>query len=245
MIKVTIEGKEYELKNKWDDLTLEEYEQVCKVKIPSSLKKKYELMLQGKFEEVQDGSYRDIVKTHPKFFGEIIALCSNIPKEVIQYLHWIVRTKLYNEFLAHFVESQLSTFPLIIDDKGVLQYFEGCDATSFILNGEQYYLPESLQYGGVKVPMYKEKIATFAEAADIEIAVHDFAEKGVEAMAQFCAVYLRKEGEEHTDELVIARTEQFKKLPMSVVWEVFFCTTRLGVKFVNDILLSSEATNKT
>jgi hypothetical protein len=112
-------------------------------------------------------------------------------------------------------------------DKGI-ELYTPLKPYAFVFQGEQYYLPVSLMYGGNEIPLSKEKIRTFAEASDIDIALNEWAEKGIEGLAQVCAVYLRKEGEDHSDELVLERTEKFKELPMSVVWEVFFCIMQLG-----------------
>ncbi len=235
MIKVSVEGNDYALKSEWDDITLEEYRGLCAHKIPASLKKRYERIVSGQYDKLEVESYRDLVKVHPKYYGEIIAMVSDIPKEVIDRMHWEIRTKLFNEYLLHFAETQVAPLPLVITEDGKVNFYEGYNAASFILNGEHFYFPESLEYGGIRTPLSKEKIVSFAEASDIEVAIHEFGEKGIDGMAQMCAVYLRKEREEHSDELVIKRTEQFKDLPMSVVWEVFFCIMRLGEQFMSDM----------
>lgn len=241
MIAVKIEGSEYSLKDDWDDITLREFQDICRLSVPSKLKERYVALLSGdtaKYDQIKD-TYREVVKTHPKFYGEVIRLLSNIPKEVIDRIEWSVRTRLYSEYLLPFVETTLAPLPLEARD-GKIEYYKPVGAKAFSLNGETFYFPESLMYGGREIPMAKEKIVTFAEASDIQIALHEWGEQGIDAMAQVCAVYLRKEGEQHTDELVLQRMEQFKDLPMSVVWEVFFCTTELGLRYASDLQAFSQ-----
>jgi len=223
MLTVEIQGKEYKLCDNWSDLTLKTFGELCKIPIPTKLRDRWRAFIEDK--EPPTDSHRDIIKTYPAYYGKVIKLLSDIPDSVVNYIEWSVREKLFTEYLLKFSISTIASFP----------QYEPVHADSFKLNGEEYFLPVSLLYGGKSVPMAKEKIVTFSEASDIEIALQEWGEKGIEAMAQICAVYLRKAGESHSDELVIQRTEQFKELPMSAVWEVFFCIAILGWQYARGI----------
>lgn len=240
MIRVKIAGRDNGVKNSWDDVTLEEFSEVCQLPIPERLRERYAYYLSGdrRRKPPAEDSYEDIVKTFPRFYGQVIALLSDIPPEVIDQIEWSVRTTLYQDYLLHIVETVLSSSPLIINDDGKIDLFTGQGAESVIFDGERYQFPKSLRFADSLIPLSEEKIITFAEASDIQIALHEWATQGVHAMAQVAAVYLRKEGEEYSEQLTIERMEKFRILPMSVVWELFFCMTRLGGESMNDILSS-------
>lgn len=228
MLKVEIQGSDYKLCDQWDDITLTTFGDLCRIKLPDNLRARWRAFIEDK--EIPEDTHRDIVKTFPTYYGKVIKLLSDIPQPVVDSIEWSVREKLFNEYLLKFCISTVSSFP----------QYEPLQAKSFKLDGEEYFLPESLKHGGQNIPLAGETIGTFAEAADIEIALHEWSEKGVDAMAQICAVYLRKAGETHSDELVIERTEKFKELPMSVVWEVFFCILMLGWKYMEGIKIFSR-----
>lgn len=235
MVRVTVEGTGYSLKNEWSDITLSEYLALATIPVPVKLRKRWEMLMTGSDEVVKD-TYRNIVKDYPVYYGKVISLLSDIPQKVIERIEWSVREQLFNDYLWYLSMSAISQVPL--DKREKVDYFEPIGATAFTFKGETFYLPESLEYGGQKTPLAYERIVTFAEAADIEIALHDVAEKGIDGLAQLCAVYLRKKDEEHSDELVLSRIEQFKELPMTAVWEVFFCIMRLMQRLGSDTLSS-------
>ncbi len=240
MVSVTIGDTRYTLRNEWDDITLAEFRGLYAIPVPAKLRQRWGALIGGmakEYDAIVD-THREIVKVYPDYYGKVIAMMSDIPAEVLKYVDWSLRERLFNDYLWHFAATTLAPAPLIMD--GQLRWMEPVKATGFTFKGEQYNLPESLFYGGREVPCKDEKIATFAEASDIDIALHEWGEKGIDAMAQVCAVYLRKPGEQHSDELVIERAEMFKELPMSAVWEVFFCIMQLGQKCSEDILTYSH-----
>ena len=241
MVTVTIRDVQYSLCDKWDDITLEEFQRLFDIPIPAKLRQRWEALIGGKekeYDAIAD-THREIIKTYPEYYGKIIGRLSDIPEDVIKYIDWSLRERLFNDYLWQFVATTLAPGPLVMD--GQLKWMESNKATGFIFEGETYNLPESLFYGGREVPCKDEKIVTFAEASDIDIALHEWGEKGIDAMASVCAVYLRRPGEQHSDKLVVERTELFKRLPMSAVWEVFFCIMQSGQKCSEDILTFSPS----
>lgn len=230
MIKVTISGKEYLLKNSWDDITLKDFQEVYHIAIPVKLKSRWLALIGDKmsdYDKIID-THREIVKVYPEYYGKIIELLSDIPHDVIKYIDWSLRDKLFNDYLLHIAMSTIAPAPLQKNE--VIEWLKPYNATAFKFKDEQYNLPESLLYGGREIPCKDEKIISFAESSDIDIALDEWGEKGIDAMAGVCAVYLRKPGEEYSEQLTIERTELFKELPMSAVWEVFFCIVGLGKK---------------
>jgi hypothetical protein len=228
-----INGVKYPIYVSWEDLTLSKFKQVIDVPMPDRLRKRWQAILKKDDplynQIIAETTFKEIVKQFPKYYGEILGLCSEIPPEVIDRIDWRVREQLFNEYLLKFCITGLSDLPLDQDKDGLFPLTPKIN-DSFEYKGERYFLPRQLDRGGTFVPLVDEPILTFSEAADIEIALHDWAEKGIDAIAQIAAVYLRKEGEVHSDELVIERTELFKELPMDKIWIVFFCVVMLGVQ---------------
>jgi hypothetical protein len=224
MLTVDIQGSSYKLADDWSDITLKQFGELCSLPVPNKLRERWRAYIEDK--EAPEDTHREIIKIYPSYYGKVIKILSDVPQKVIDCIEWSVRDKLFNEYLLKFAISTVSSFP----------QYDPVGARSFTLDGEEFFLPESLR----GFPMTGEKIMTFSEASDIEIALNEWAEKGIDAMAQICAVYLRKKGEVHSDELVIQRTETFKELPMSVVWEVFFCIVILGWQLGEGIQIYSR-----
>ena len=88
MLTVTIQGKEFLLCDTWSDLTLSKFGELCSLKMPDKLKAKYRAMIDG--EEQKPDNHRDLVKTYPKYYGEVIKLLSDIPQDVIDSIEWSV-----------------------------------------------------------------------------------------------------------------------------------------------------------
>jgi len=228
-----INGVKYPIYVTWSDLTLSKFKQVIDVPMPDRLRQRWQAILKKDdplYQKIiSETTYKEIVKEFPKYYGEILALCSDIPLEVINRIDWRVREQLFNEYLLKFCITGLSDLPLDQDKDGLFPLLVNMEE-SFEYKGERYFLPKQLDRGGTYIPLVDEPILSFSEAADIEIALHEWAEKGIDAIAQIAGVYLRKEGELHTDELVIERTELFKELPMDKIWMVFFCVVMLGIQ---------------
>lgn len=232
MLKIYVKGEKYDLCNEWHDLTLAKFKDLISIEMPVKFKKKWQALLKQDnvlYDELSKQIYyKDIIKAFPDYYGKILKFCTTIPQEIVEQISWQVREQLFNEYLLKFVITGLSDLPLDKDDTGLCPYNPKL-IESFEFEGEKFFLPRSLERGGI-TPLVDETILTFSEAADIEIALHEWSEKGIDAMSQIIAVYCLKENEKHSDELVIERTEKFKDLPMPEVWEVFFCIVLLGLQ---------------
>ena len=75
--------------------------------------------------------------------------------------------------------------------------------------------------------MANEKMVTFAEAADIDLAIRELRNDGVIRFPIFMGIYCRKEGEDYKESIALERAELFKKLDMSIAWSLFFCIVQL------------------
>jgi len=67
---------------------------------------------------------------------------------------------------------------------------------------------------------------------------------GIAGMSQFCAVMCREKGEDYDEDKAMVRAEAFETLPMNIVWEVFFCITRLSTTSVNHVLTFLSVANR-
>lgn len=92
--------------------------------------------------------------------------------------------------------------------------------SSFDFEGETYLLPKFSADGfGGEMPMAEETADTFAESNDLYLAC----ENALDNMPLIVAILCRPEGEEYDEKVARERAEAFKRLPMSVALEVFFC----------------------
>jgi hypothetical protein len=243
MNRIDIQGEKFNLYNTWEDVTLERFQRLCALKIPE----KYENFVRSIFSD-KPGDYdkatletsdREWLKIFPAYYGDVILILSDIPPEVINNLHRIIREQLYEEYFYPFVVSVITGYSWY-KDNGVLARSPRLNCKSFDFEGEKYFFPESLVYNQVEIPMCKESILTFSEASDIEIAITEWGQKGIDSVAQMIAVYCRKEGEEYNSDAVLERIAKFKNLPMTIIWEVFFYIAELGLKSVLVMLLYSQ-----
>ena len=63
MVRVTVEGTGYSLKNEWGDITLSDYLALAVIPVPVKLRKRWDLLMTGSDEVVKD-TYRNIVKDY-------------------------------------------------------------------------------------------------------------------------------------------------------------------------------------
>jgi hypothetical protein len=247
MIRIQVLDNEYNLLNTWEDITLERFQRLCALKIPE----KYGEYIKACFSE-KEGIYekalttlsnKDLIKTFPEYFGEVIFTLSDIPREIIDRLHRIIREQLYETYFYPFVVSVFAGIPLQFEDSKLIRS-PRFERDSFWFDDERNFFPQSLVYVSIEVPMYKETILTFSEASDIEVAINEWGSKGVDSVAQMIAVYCRREGEQYNPEAVLERIPKFKNLPMTIIWEVFFYITELGARSVVAMLLYSRQLEK-
>ena len=164
--------------------------------------------------------------------GKVIELLTDIPTDIIEYLHGDVRTEMFDSTLRPFVLSLIYSHPIVIKNTEVEMYTPD-EVEKFELDGEEYNFPKSLKLYGDIIPMADEKIITFAEAADIDLAIRELRSDGVIRFPLFMGIYCRKEGEEYNEKVALERSELFKKASMSTVWALFFCIDQLTVSLQN------------
>lgn len=213
--------QQYEIINDWSAMTLgqaiEIYE-VCE-KAPAKLKKFLNLVAHGKTEEAEamEFSEREETNTFPKFYGEVLAVLSNIPKKEINKMMYQQRTHIFNTYLFKFVI-------------GLLEYpidFIPQNLDKFEFNGEEYFLPASKDVLGTERPMGFISTIQFCEAADLDEYMRKLDKKQFGVFANIVAILCVKAGEEYDEDIMLKRAKEFEGLTMDIVWEVFFYLDQL------------------
>lgn len=236
VIDIEISSQLYKAKTLWHEITLDEFIRVISIDMPEKLVDLYSHLNDDKLysESFDKIGFEDSVKIFPEYYGKIIAILTDIPQEIIDLISWEYRTSLYYKCFHPVCLSGISSAPLSFSVTGKVESFEPEEVESFTFEDEKYFLPKSLRISGMSVPMAGEPIITFTEASDILATWHKASEKVVD-LAMIAAIYCRKEGEKYSQEIALARAEKFKKLPMSVIWRLFFCITRLTGSLLKDI----------
>ena len=228
MLKATINEIVYDVTDQWCDISLRTFGELCEVEVPEILK---ELWLAAddkkKYSEIFDNiERRDHLKNFPVFYGKVINILTNIPDEIIEQIDPTLREELYYAHLHPIYFSTLIDAP-VYKIGGEIKTFKPTEQDHFYFDGKKYQLPTAIRVFGNAIPMHKEPIVTFAEASDIMIALHEWGEKGIEAMSIVTATYCREiiEGEplKYDEDTTLKNAEKFKDLDMENIWRVFFC----------------------
>jgi len=214
-MKINIGNNSYIIRENW---TLREAIKITELKIPESLRELYDsILLNDKLKSYKELHKKltseQLYKEHPKYYGEIIKIISDIPDEVIEIIDPLSRI----EYFTDYIEPQFLDVYFATPNNYQCQ-----DIESFEFKGETYYFPESLKLFDKHIPAYKETALSFTEASDLMTKVHNLKNNGISAMAEIIAVYCRKKNEAYSEQLVIERSELFKDLPLEIIWEVFF-----------------------
>ena len=212
-MKIIIQEKEYNLKTEWKEITLLDADKLKRLEVPTTLDAIYKSKDKEEHNELYKAlTSKELVKEHPKFFGEVMKVLSDIPSEIVDQVHFEDRTMFYHDYLEQIF--------LDINFNAPTSY-EYQEIAKFKHKGVTYYMPESLRIFEQKIPMYKEKAIGFSEAADITLALEGM--EGAGGIAQLCAVLCREKKQDYDEDEAIKRAELFEDLPMNIVWEVFFC----------------------
>ncbi len=242
MITWRIRGQVYQACSEWKDLTLEKFIKLSQIDVPKKLERllsaSAQLSVDGKkekkaalieYEAATDSiTQRDLVKVFPVFYGKVIQLLTDIPAKVVDLCHGDVRTEMFDGTLRPFILSLIYSQPVTAnpDNNGVEMYTPP-EIEKFDLDGTWYHFPKSLKLYDDIIPMADEKMISFTEAADIDLAIRELRNDGVIRFPTFMGIYCRKEGEEYNEKVALERAELFKKVDMSIVWALFFCIDRL------------------
>lgn len=240
MIGLDIRNKKYQACSGWKDLTLEKFIELSEIKIPEKLEqlwvasaelntddKKALKVAQKKYEAVSAGiTQGDLIKFFPAYYGRVFEVLTDIPKAIISQISPDLRTTFFDDYMRGFVLSLIYSQP-VISKNGAIELFQPEEITEFELDGKIYYFPKSLKLYDEIIPMADEEVISFAEAADIDLAIRDLRSEGIKRFPMFMGIYCREKDEKYSEADALRRAEIFKKCDMSVIWSLFFYTVQL------------------
>jgi hypothetical protein len=191
-MKLTINKETYNLKTEWSDMTLEDASKLLRVEVPEVLKTCYDELKKkkGDFEgEYAKIETKDLIKTLPAFYSELLGVLSDIPKELINKTGYEDRTAYYFDFIE----------PLYVPLYLQSPVHEPKYPEKFTHRDVEYHFPKSLKVFSQHIPMYEEEAISFVEESDIMIAVSNMGQNGFGSMAEVAAVMCREEGEDYDE----------------------------------------------
>lgn len=249
MLVAGIGGTDYHIDTTWDDLTLRKAIKVAKLakKMPEKLAEAYAKIVELATDPKQAAdavreiekeiTQQDRIKTLPKFYGEVLAICSDIPAKVVKTIPHKWRTGIYQTYYENLVFGCLH-YPRDYEIKNIPHFFFDM-GRKFDSDGKEikkeykrhivkFYLPENSKGLQEDRPMGNEQAVVWTESADMEHFSKEMEAGNLTHAANICSIIARpkdKDGaiEEYDEKIALERARHFMDLPMSVVWEVFFC----------------------
>lgn len=229
MLIVSINGQDYKVPQSWEEIPLYKAVAVNALlpEMPEAMLKVYQAVKNQDGAEIvklySELSDHDILRTFPEFYGRVIAALTEIPQEIIDNTDTYQRTSLYVDHLGRVVVGMAFT-PYDFEPKGI---------RSFEHKGKTYHLPkDGLKIGG-KLPGAFMDAKEFTHSADLAEQFKELEKGNAARMANFVAILCRPDGVPYDEQDSLKRAEDFKDLPMSVVWEVYFFTLDYFQRFAS------------
>lgn len=231
MITIKIIKKKYKGVYSWNDITLQRFCDLAAIPMPDG----YEafILADGKFDVENIDQYieavskitdKQIKEDFPAYYRKVIECLSNIPYVKIALMSTEEVNDLYEYYFKPFVISLLYHIP-VIHFMGQIKQYEPQQIKSFRIGFNRFRLPETVNIMDQDIPLINEPIITYSEASDIFKGMK-VSRDDVKRLALFMAIYCRKKGEKYIEQKTVKREQLFMKVPMSVVWSVFFYTVR-------------------
>lgn len=228
MIQIKVGNKTFKGIYSWSDITIQQFAELAAIPMPDG----YEsfILADGKFsmedlnkyvEEVSKITDKQLNEDFPEYYRKVVACLTNIP---IEKLDFEKVSQLYDYYFKPFVVSILYHAP-VIHFMGQIKPYETKQFKSFRLGLQKFYLPETVTIMDQLIPLAKEPIITYVEACGTVRSLK-FTKEDIKRLAWFMGIYCRKKNERYDEQNVIERQEMFMKIPMSIVWSVFFYTLR-------------------
>lgn len=245
MYVLSIGGTEYTAIETWEEMPLSTAIQVHQTTddMPSLLKELYDHSTKKDPDQKDtDALYakiadEDRMKHFPLFYGEIICILTTIPHSIMEGIMWDQRTSFYKQYCEKLVQG------ILFGDYSGIKNIK-----SFEWEDETYPLPKAGHFLGgdveladfedQSIPMKHEQTIAFVEVADLEIYSERLKGGKYEVAPNIISILCRPEGEEYDEETSLARAKKFMELPMSIVWEVFFCILQLSTISSQNTLIS-------
>jgi hypothetical protein len=211
MITITID-KQYKLPSEWKDITLRQAEAIFRVPVPDKLMAYWKAKIKN--EPFVDLTNKDLIKTFPRYYGDILTLLG-IPKKVIDKVQPIDRSTFFNTFILEFVLGLHFSPNYTFRDLEYIEY------------GEKLYKPKSKKIMNVEIPMAYATYFEFTESADLQVYSESLAGGKYEVLANIASVLYRPLNEPYDEDTSLDRAERLRDMTMDDAWEVFFCFLEL------------------
>jgi len=219
---IRINDKLYNIKD-WGTLTIEQAQQLSNLELPEKMKKLYMAASEDKYHEISGKITPVDAKDFGDYSGEVLKIMSDIPGELIDYMQYYDRNNLYEYYCRDKIISLMSDIPFYVPK----------NIENFKFDGVNYLVPKGLKVFDRFLPCYSENSLVFIEGHTLFKAYMETKDLG--NIRMMIAVYCRPEGEDYNEKKAIERGEGFKKLPMYVAWEVFFCICVLSIISIRTI----------
>ncbi len=217
----------------WSEITLDkaiELKKLIDKEAPKKLLDHYKAIADNKDgKEIKlDLLEREQIKDFPIFYGRVLEVLSNIPRDIIAKIQWSQRETFYNLYLEYFV------FYLLYTDYSVKAY----DNDYFSFNSIRYYLPKEQEALGTMIPAYETTMVEFAQASDVILAMKELEGGNIEALKTLVAIYCRPKKEKYDELKALERAKEFGELDMKVALGVFFYIYKSVMQYMNHTLIS-------
>ena len=220
MIKFKVNGKSYNLKNTWSEITIADGIKLSELELPKALQK----------AEIQNSDLLEIESINfAKSVLEILSGCKDFENthagDVVYFFKSVLQIA-----LDVFNLSPVSFMPEM--------------PVSFTFENEVYYYPTSQEFEGALIPATNLDAVSFCESANLLSSLNDVKKEGLKQMPLFIACYCKKQGEQFDQFVALERSKKFINLPMTVAWEVFFCMAHFLTSQVAAIQESLKKENR-
>lgn len=212
--KITTLEKEFKIPTKWEEITVSKFAkyQALVKEIQKDFIETFNLKDETEIGQV---TTREIFHQLPSYFIKLISFWSGLSSQEVYQVdhHDILSIHLYmNELLA----------------KNTIE--KGMDR--FVFGGTEYLFPLSkTDIEGNTALMAGETFGAMVYAFQQNQNLEDLGKGKFDAVAAQMAILCRPEGEDYDPEKCNARAIEFKELPMDIVWEFVFFSTRQMPKF--------------
>jgi len=203
-MRYTVQKRDYSLKATWEEITLREAIQLAKLEINED---QFKIIVKeedvDQLNDTQLTYMRDVVKLLTDAKPGVI---DGIDSAMLLVLFTQVRYLIYGLYFMN------------------IESYKPKGTQEITFNGKKYYTPETLTVNDENIVAYKEKSKFVTEANNIMTIIGERKKEGIELLNLLCAIYLKEDpDEDYDDEKISQRAAEFNDLPMSIVWEVFFC----------------------
>lgn len=211
MLKVELNGKEYEIPHKWEEVKFSKF--LDFYNLTKSFKTEEEL--EAEFEDKDDT--KDLYKS-------LEVLKSNT--KMVSF--W---TGISDEEVAM---CDLDEIAVVLEDlKFLNKNYSPINITKFNFKGEDYFLPS--------INMKKSTFGEYINAEQLELNNKKLESGRLEVMPEQIAILCKKNGEDFvTDENIEKRAELFRELDMATIWDVAFFLTKHESLLMTAFLISAQ-----